>query len=72
MPMPSLLPIFSETEPTENDFRLEVGRTPSEPSVYREHQDALEATLFSSSGLGLDEIIFELESGEPRRFRDLN
>ena len=72
MPMQSQLPIFSDSEPTENDFRLEVGQTPSEPSVYREHHDALEATLFSNSGLGLDELIFELDSGELRHLRDLN
>ena len=72
MPMLSQLPIFSDTEPSENDFRLETGQTPSEPSVYREHQKALEATLFASSGLGLDEVIFELDSGELRHLRDVN
>ena len=71
MPMPLQLPIFSDTEPNENDFRLEAGQTPSEPSVYREHQGALEATIFSRSGSGLDEVIFELDSGELRPLRDL-
>ena len=72
MPLPLLLSIVSDSQPTENDFRLEAGETATEPSIYREHQDALEATLFSRSGPAPDEVIFELDSGELRRLRELN
>ena len=65
-------PIFSDVQPDENAFRLESGQTPSEPSIHQEHLAALDATLFRSGGSGLDELTFELESGQLRRFLTLN